>query len=257
MARALMAATLAVACVMTTVGVRPTTAAASAVAAQSGTRAVVGHDISWPQCPSSVPRTSAFGIVGVTDGLPWSANPCLQGEWQWATSRHRSAGLYLNTANPGPSSSHWNLGGPKTCANPSSLSDTGCAYDYGWNAAAQGYATASTQLSATAAASHAWWLDVEQGNSWNGTAAANAADIQGYLDYLTAQHVPSVGVYSTAYQWGQITGGVQLATSVLDWVAGASGRSQAATMCTASFTGGAVRLVQFISSGFDADYLCR
>lgn len=252
----------AVACailsIVTVLGaVRPATAFAAPAGAPHASKATIGRDISWPQCPSSLPSGGAFGIVGINDGLPWSANPCQQTEWRWAASRRLSPSLYLNTANPGPSSSHWNLGGPRPCADPSSLSDAGCAYDYGWDAAAQGYATASTQLSASAASSHGWWLDVETGNSWNGTTAANAADVQGYLDYLAGQHVPSLGVYSTAAQWAQITGGASLAASVLDWVAGASNRKHAPSLCTASFTGGPVRLVQFPSSGFDADYVCQ
>ncbi|HEV7677566.1 MAG TPA: hypothetical protein VGQ42_03255 [Candidatus Dormibacteraeota bacterium] len=218
----------------------------------------VGYDISYPQCPSSTPRNAAFGIAGVTNGLPWSANPCLRSQWSWAAGRPGAAALYVNTANPGPISSHWRLGGPRACADPSSTSDPGCAYDYGWNAAAQAMGVARTALPAGAATSHAWWLDVETGNSWNGSTAANTADLQGYVDYLRAQHVPSVGVYSTGYQWGVITGGAQLGTSVLDWVAGASSQKQAAAMCTtaASFSGGKVTLSQYPANGFDADWRC-
>jgi hypothetical protein len=220
--------------------------------------ATVGYDISYPQCPSSTPRNAAFGIVGVTNGLPWSANPCLRAQWSWAAGRPGAAALYVNTANPGPASSHWRLGGPRPCLDPTSTTDTGCAYDYGWNAASQAFAAANTALPAGAAASHAWWLDVETGNSWNGSTAANTADLQGYLDYLRAQRLPTVGVYSTGYQWGVITGGAQLGASVPDWVAGAGSQRQAAAMCAASssFSGGRVTFSQYPSGGFDADYRC-
>ena len=44
-----------------------------------------GHDISWPQCPVSAggyglpmpPTTTAFVVVGLTKGLPFTRNPCL------------------------------------------------------------------------------------------------------------------------------------------------------------------------------------
>jgi hypothetical protein len=218
----------------------------------------VGYDISYPQCGSSTPRNAAFGIVGVTNGLPWSANPCLAGQWSWAASRPGAPGLYVNTANPGPASHHWNLGGPRACADPTSTADTGCAYDYGWNAAAQAVSAARAALPGGAATTHTWWLDVETGNSWNGSAAANTADLQGYIDNLRAAGVPAVGVYSTGYQWGVITGGASLGASVADWVAGASTQRQAAARCAGSysFSGGRVALTQYPLNGFDADYVC-
>ncbi len=198
-------------------------------------------------------------MVGVNHGIAWSANPCLSSEYSWAASRAQAPAFYMNTVNPGPISSHWNLGGPRVCSNPASADDAGCAYDYGWNAAAYAYSTAESATSSAAASGHAWWADVELANSWNGGAAANAADVQGGLDYLLSRGVPGVGVYSTGYQWGQITGGYHFASStVADWLAGANSQKQAASWCGAgySFSGGPVRLVQFPSNGFDGDWSC-
>ena len=82
--------------------------------ASSGT----GYDISCPQCNGTFPANPGFGIVGVTDGLPFSPNPCLgtgsgPSELQWAGM---SAGLYANTADPGPKTANsWT-------SNPSSAS---------------------------------------------------------------------------------------------------------------------------------------
>jgi hypothetical protein len=106
----------------------------------------VGYDISYPQCGGAFPSGGAFGIVGVNDGRPFSANPCLgvgssASELQWAGM---NAGLYANTADPGPAlSTHWPNGqtAPKQCnttSNPGSDTPE-CHYDYGWNAAADGY----------------------------------------------------------------------------------------------------------------------
>ena len=219
---------------------------------------VPGYDIGWPQCPSSVPGSAAFGIVGVNHGLAYSVNSCLSSQYRWAPGFTKAPAFYTNTANPGPISTHWNNPGfPQACVDPSSASDTGCAYDYGWNAAASAFATAASAATTTVAATHAWYLDVETGNSWNGSTSANAADIQGGIDYLHSRGVATVGVYSTGYQWGVITGGYGIAGAP-DWVAGASGARQAAGWCgpSYSFSGGAVHLVQYPQSGFDANYAC-
>ena len=126
--------------------------------------------------------------------------------------------------------------------DPSSYDDTGCAYNYGWNAAAQAFSAASSATSPPAASSADWWLDVETANSWNGSTPANTATIQGYIDYLSSQAVPAVGVYSNAFAWNAITGGAPLA--VPNWLAGSGSLSGASAYCSATFTGGPVLLVQ-------------
>src|ERR1700730_4553738 len=94
-----------------------------------------GYDISYPQCPSNFPSAGSFAIVGVTNGLPYSAHPCLRAEYDWVPRRSYAPGLCINTANPGPVSAHWSLPGPGNCVDASSYNDKGCAYNYGWNAA--------------------------------------------------------------------------------------------------------------------------
>jgi len=80
------------------------------------------------------------------------------------------------------------------CLDPTSASDAGCAYDYGWNAAAYAYSVAAAATSPAAAAGHAWW-----------------ADVRGQRGRRPGRpRLPAVGVYSTWYQWGQITGGYQM-----------------------------------------------
>lgn len=232
--------------------------APSAWAAKASTTTTVlatttagGYDVSWPQCGKSYPSNPAFGIVGASDGLAYSDNPCLASELAWAAKGRRPAALYMNTADPGSQSTHWTTSGPKACSGTSV--DMGCAYNYGWNAAQHALSYATTQSSAAATA--AWWLDIETGNTWSTNTAVNNADIQGMVDYFQSQSV-TVGVYSTSYQWGQITGGESLA--VPNWVAGASRAAQASRWCSASysFTGGAVKLVQYPSGSFDGDVAC-
>ncbi len=223
--------------------------------APAGAGGATGYDVSFVNCGSNLPKDGAFGIVGVTAGLPWSVNPCLRAEYQWASTRPSPPALYTNTANPGPISPHWRLAGPRACLDYSSHADIGCAYNYGWNAMLQAFSAASSVLSTQVASTRVWWLDVETMNSWNGTTAANAAAVQGYVDYLRSRGVANVGVYSTASQWRQITGGLVL-PGLPNWVAGASSLSTAPLYCGASFSGGPTRLVQYSKRGFDVNYAC-
>lgn len=225
-----------------------------------------GYDISWPQCTSnggaSAPSGGAFGIVGVTDGLPWSQNPCLASEAHWADTRAGQPAVYMNTADPGTRSTHWSIGGPKGAAcdpantDAASAAFIACAYDYGWNAARDAYGRAAP---IAGAANQTWWLDVEVGNSWNGGGPANAEDVQGSLDYLHSTGVSVVGVYSTAYQWNTITGGYKFSSSTPEWLAGAGSVHQAQSFCGQTPFGGLnsrITLTQYHASGFDADLPC-
>jgi hypothetical protein len=249
-------------------------ASAATVPPAAGTS---GHDISWPQCGTSYPTDGSFGIVGVTNGRAWSSNPCLASEYKWAATYPRAGDLYMNTANPAPRSSYyWPATGasdPAFCRDSTVTTDPGCAYDYGWHTAADALSTARAGVGA--GATGFWWLDVETGNTWNGDASSNAADLQGSIDYLMAQPVAGVGVYSTGYQWGVITGGYSTNNSSQyaaawsseftspngiggspSWVAGASGPSDAPSYCSSSFLGTTTWLVQYIAGGFDVDYSC-
>ena len=196
-----------------------------------------GSDISWPQCGQGYPATPAFGIVGVNNGRPDTANPCLVSEYRWALASG-TVELYMNTANPG------------AVAGVTSGSD---AYRYGYAAARYAFTYATAHVSA--GPGHLWWLDVETGNSWSSDQAANTADIAGSIAYLRSKNV-MVGIYSTQYQWGVITGGASI-PSVPNWVPGASSATQALSFCTAaqSFSGGPVLVTQYTTQ-FDYDRLC-
>lgn len=236
----------------------------------------VGYDISYPQCTTNgttFPTGGAFGIVGVNGGLPYSANPCLgtgdgPSELSWAGM---NAGLYANTADPGPAlSSHWPNGqtSPKQCntaGNPGS-STPECHYDYGWNAAANSYQDvvnayialgwAATGATRTPVANQ-WWLDVETANSWTSTASLNVQALQGEVDYLASVSAAGVGFYSSSSDWQTITGGTTAFASHPTWLAGASSLTDAQSRCGGGgFTGGGIALVQYPASGFDGDYRC-
>jgi hypothetical protein len=221
-----------------------------------------GYDISWPQCGGAYPVNAGFGIVGVNRGIVFSLNPCLASEVGWAGNA--KAQLYANTGNPGPSlSSHWPTGQttPRWC-DPTNADSADCAFDYGYNAAADSFqdavnAFASLGVATSPAASH-WWLDVETSNSWRTDTALNVAALQGEASYLTSvARVAKLGIYSTQYQWNQIAGGSKAFVANRSWVAGVGGEKNARSKCGgAGFTGGGVELAQYAFAGFDADLAC-
>ncbi|HYM84153.1 MAG TPA: hypothetical protein VEY67_08385 [Candidatus Dormibacteraeota bacterium] len=223
---------------------------------------VVGSDVSWPQCNDAQPARRPFGIVGVTGGVVFMPNPCLAEEIGWVDAAHLQ--LYMNTGNAGPGvSTHWPIGhtSPRVCS--AAAPDTAaCAYDHGWDAAADAYAGAAAAFhNANVGRSPStvpWWLDVETTNSWRDDTSLNVADLSGALAYLLHAGVPVVGFYSTALQWGVITGGTTAFRGHPSWVAGASDQADAQAGCAdPGFTGGPVDIVQFLSDGVDLDVLCR
>jgi hypothetical protein len=237
-----------------------------------------GHDVSHPECGQDLPTGGAFGIVGINGGKPFSANPCLAAQYRWALTRPSGAAVYVNAGNPAPTSAHyWARSGssdPALCVDAGSTTDVGCAYDYGWHAAA--YALTTARRLGTAVLDRPWWLDVETSNTWNGDGRSNTAVVQGMYDYLHGHGVARVGLYSTAYQWQSITGGYTAATAARYrerwspavfpdyplhqaplWVATGGDGSGARASCSTSFTGGPTRMVQFIGDdGFDTNAMC-
>jgi hypothetical protein len=243
-----------------------------------GPPGAVGHDVSYPQCGQSLPTTGSFGVVGVNGGKVSIANPCLASQYSWASGRTNGASLYANTGNPGSISTfYWPASGsrdPALCTDRTSAADAGCAYDYGYHGGQDSLRVARNALG-SGVTSKTWWLDVEVANSWNGSASANAASLQGAVDALVAGGVGTVGIYSTSYQWTQITGGYSTANAAAHrsawasaftpkrpleqaplWIAGLSSVDAAAKNCGTSFTGGTTVLAQYTDGSFDGDLVC-
>jgi hypothetical protein len=212
----------------------------SAIGASAATPATLAYDVSFPQCGKALPSSASLLIIGANHGKPFTANPCTANQYQWAKHLGATAAYYVNSSNPGTKDAHWQAAG----------SD----YQYGRNAAADAFNAISKTTKA--ASGHRWWVDVETMNTWSSDKAANVAVIQGMVDELTARSGVVAGVYSTTTQWARITGGAQ-ASAVPSWLAPAKDRTAAAAACaTPAFTGGSMRLVQYPSNGFDADYIC-
>jgi hypothetical protein len=236
----------------------------------SPTPAPPGYDISYPQCGDEYPEEFSFAIVGVNGGRVHSENPCFgpgddPSQLKWAG---RDVELYANTGNPGPAlSRYWPRGQaePRPCDPRGSADTPECAYDYGWNAAAHAYAVALKAYvdlnwangdATRIPGDPAWWLDVEDANSWRGDRSLNVAALQGAVAYLESRGA-DVGFYSTPRMWDRITGGTDYFAEYPAWHAGASNLADAKERCDdASFTGGELRLVQWVEDGFDANVRC-
>jgi hypothetical protein len=234
-----------------------------------------GIDVSWPQCGATLPETFGFAIIGVNGGRVYSPNPCLganpaaASQLEWAGPE---ADLYLNTANPGPDISQFWPHGQRsdrdcnTSARPGA--DTAdCAYMYGWNAAANSYQTALDSFVSLGWAGadderlpgeRTWWLDVETANSWRGNTELNVAALQGAVAYLESMEVDEIGFYSTPLLWDRVTGGTDAFTAYPAWHAGAADATDAVARCQEeeAFTGGELRMMQWIEDGLDRNLLC-
>ena len=208
-----------------------------------------GYDISWPQCEGDYPAGPVgLGILGVNDGRAFTHNPCLASEAAWAGN---PAALYINLNAP-PTGSTQGLTGPAgTCP----AANTGClAYNYGFNAAADAFAYASSN----AVKSGVWWLDVETANTWDSNTNNNDLTIKGALDALGSEGVLA-GIYSTGYQFSIVAGRYAPATPV--WMATGGDITAAEAACASddAFGGGTIWLAQYgtVGLGFDQDLACQ
>jgi hypothetical protein len=204
-----------------------------------------GYDVSWPQCDGALPPVPFdTAVVGATDGRPFTHNPCLRAEAEWARGarfQHGNVQLYINLELDGSPT------GPRPCAD----NDHPCrAYNYG----ARSVDDAVAYASSAGISPSAWWLDVEIGNNWSDTNIDwNAAVVQGAIDELRSKGF-APGVYSSADQWEPIVGGFRPKANT--WLAVVGSQATAPGFCTASLTDGPVLMVQYDDHGFDSDFAC-
>ena len=228
-------------------------------------------DVSWRQCTNSgntqaLPGSPTIGIIGVNAGRPFTTNPCLKSELDWAGS---AAQVYLNTNNPGPASPKWpttTQAGPEKCVltKPKGTTATpSCAYDYGWNAAQSAYTTLTNALvgQSKQPPNLDWWLDVESANTWLPSTVLNTAAIDGTIAYLDAHHVASVGIYANQNDAHTIfTASSTFPAGTLSWLStGETTLVAALSHCNyPGFTHNGVALVQYLpkTPALDADAPC-
>lgn len=211
----------------------------------------LGYDISWPQCGHGLPYDETqVAVVGVNDGRPFTANPCLSTEVSWARGAVLPYGLYLNLNWPDAAEMPYANNGPRgACAS----TDVSCqGYNYGWNAVGS---AARTAASAGASAA-TWWLDVETGDNWSANTTGNSAVVQGAIDAVRSRGL-TPGIYSISFMWRQLTNGYQTPT-VPVWIPGPKSIDYAGYYCNQrySFDGGPVWLVQYPRGSLDGDLVC-
>jgi len=216
-----------------------------------------GYDYSYPQCGTAAPKAS-FGIVGVNGGYPFTYyNTCLSAEYS-AAVKTGNAAVYINTGYDPTYTAIDGRHSTQACSTASSLISGTPAQQAAWAVGCSeaqrdlGYASSQSASSPTG-----WWLDVELANSWSSTdLSLNRYTIQGIVQTLRASVAVPIGIYSTSYQWGVITGGYQAQVDA-NWVAtGTSSLKRAKTYCkSAGFTGAKIWLVQYVAT-YDHDYVC-
>lgn len=258
--------------------------ASTAYAAPSQTGGL-GVDISAPQCGERILNRFSFAVIGVNSGLATEPNPCLSDQLAWAktvsgpTNQPRLQ-LYVNTANPGGlNTESW----PQDNIDPSNrfvLSEYGlcagedspaCAWQYGWNRAYEDvnkwFPGAADKAGVdTNPAAYRWWLDVEIENTWKmtkqpGDFKSNIAVLEGMNAYFASQDIQT-GLYSTAYQWNEITGSdigqSSNLNSMPNWRPGGKSLQTAKQACNATplTKNGSVVMTQYIYRGLDYNYSC-
>ena len=232
--------------------------AAPAPASPTTLLTMSGNDVSWPQCAKhqggyDLPlpaRGAGFVVVGLTKGLPFQENPCLDAQLAHAQSLSARVAVYSFAAYPTRAqlATQGTAGPYDASTRGGRLSNAGYA---------QGAWTVAT-LAKRALSAPFVWLDVEprKVQNWPRTdQAGNRAVLAGAVKALQDAGY-GVGFYSYANGWKQITGGMRSALPV--WAtAGRRGRAAAEAMCdTASFSGGPVMLAQWYDSVRDSDVTC-
>ncbi len=220
-----------------------------AIAADMATNPFIPHTTGYDMSnyTTSVPPSLGTIAIAESDGYPFldNRNPTIfKAE---AAAAGSSLQLYTFLGAPfsagkwqiAPSPSVYLSGPAGNCAT----TDYVCqAANYGWNEAAHSLQNAlSLGISA-----NIWWLDVETGGPWSTDLQINNAVIEGTMQYLHSQGA-LVGIYSTAYQWQQITGGLSLGTAASPqpiWIAAPDYQQAACTNQALWFAGGTPWLVQ-------------
>lgn len=217
--------------------------------------AQVGNDISWPQCAAPagygnpMPADgTGFVVLGLTQGLPFTQNPCLADQARWIRDRALPFQAYTMAAYP-TDGDLATYGGAVTDDLAVRLRRVGVAQAR--------YAIASLQRIGLKPATV--WIDVEKrnGQPWpTGTdkVAGNQAVIDGVAQGLKdAGFEP--GIYSNADGWTTITGDWQRPDLPFWGTVGTRGQAAAVARCAAKgLNGGPQRIVQWWTTSPAVDY---
>lgn len=238
---------------------------------------LLGHDVSWPQCPAGsgtgIPGTSygtgyglpmpptstQFVVIGLTDGLPFYRNHCLADQVAFVRANNLPRGAYTMAAYPTASQlATYGGGGPMSAGTLA-----GRLYNVGYAMARFDLAS----LAATGLAVPFVWIDVEarpgapRPPDWpTGSASAAADNRQVLLGIRAGLRAAGLGTgwYSTRSSWQAITGSWQDGDPM--WKAGdytTTGYPGALSICgTASLNGGPIWMGQRVDGSYDLDATC-
>lgn len=235
----------------------------AAQATRSPDEAVLGGDISWPQCPRGlgIPQkrtlgmpmpldTAEYVVIGLTNGPGFHRNPCLADQVAWVVERRLLASAYAVASFPDEATleQHAAAGPFDGTTRAGALRNTG-------------YAQAEfniASLQETGFETPIVWIDVEPvpDFEWSGDEAANAAVVEGLARAYTDAGY-EIGVYSTPYLWQQVVG--DLALGVPEWrAAGHTSRAEALARCDDEWViqGGTAVLGQWVEADRDQNVTC-
>jgi hypothetical protein len=223
---------------------------------------VVGHDISWPNCPVGMgipdrrtlglplpPASSRFVLIGLTNGPAFYANPCLREQVADARRRHLWTSAYAVVTYPTSDQLRaYGATGPR-----SGTSLAARLYNTGW---AQARINVTT-MRVAGLASPVLWLDVEPVRPpapWSSDVVANRTVLEGSMAAYRAAGL-RLGIYSTPYLWRTVVGEVDY--GLPEWrAAGPTSRQRALAQCSGdSIQGGAAVLAQWVAE-IDTNVLC-
>ena len=236
---------------------------APALAPPASAATMYGHDVSWPQCATSVggkglplpPTTTQYVVLGLTKGLPFTENPCIASEVAWARTYGKPTQAYTIPAFPTAAQlATYATGGPwASRTRAGQLSNVGYAEGR--------YALATLQR--IGYSPQTVWIDVEPrpAQPWPvGTTARqreNRYVVEGVMRAIR-EAGRSYGLYSFTSAWADITGSWRL-PGVPVWAT--AGRldypAEATDRCIQpSFSGGHVYLAQWYDDTRDYDLTC-
>ncbi|WP_127480889.1 hypothetical protein [Nocardioides pantholopis] len=226
--------------------------------------AVLGADISWPQCPvgMGIPLRPTQGmpmpipaaeyvIIGLTNGPGFTPNPCLADQVAWVRERGLLVAAYAVVSYPRPAQlRRYGAKGPYDGSTR-----LGALRNAGYQQARYSRGVMET----AGLPSPSLWIDVEPVTApyaWSGDLRANAAVVRGAARGWSEAGL-RIGVYSTPHLWSTVVGDLRL--GLPEWrAAGETSRKEALERCGDewSIQGGEAVLAQWVERRRDQNVTC-
>ena len=164
------------------------------------------HPAVRPHPPARSGRSASWAS---TAGGPFTVNPCFAAEYAVGEAAPGGGGRVHQHRQPGAAQrlllARSGSRDPALCRDSTSTRDPGCAYNYGWHAAAE--AAGRGRPRRPGAAQPHLVARRRDGQQLERRRDRQHRRSPGRVDLLRSKGVARVGLYSTAYQWRTITGG--------------------------------------------------